>query len=180
MPAAVSRQQTLGSLRVTSRSRYGDGAEGSEGWTASGGHAARLRDSQTTDITWVDTSSSITHSSRPVLYTRATGRRLSRRAKRLSGISRCNSSCNSTLFVKRQLGQATQTNALAVDKGAYCVLGMSHICITLYTKACYIARGRHDDRPLGAYTCRRLALSQSLPSLPLPILHVPTPKIPVI
>ena len=63
---------------------------------------------------------------------------------------------------------------------AYCALGMSHICITLYTKACYIARGRHDDRPLGAYTCRRLALSQSLPSLPLPILHVPTPRIPVI
>ena len=169
MPVAVSRQQTLGSLRVTSRSRYGDGAEGSEGWMASGGHAATLRDSQTTDITWVDTSSSITHSSRPVLYTRATGRRLSRRAKRLSGISRCNSSCNSTLFVKRQ---ATQTNC--------CALGMSHICITLYTKACYIARRRHDDRPLGAYTCKRLALSQSLPSLPLPILQVPTPKIPVI
>lgn len=113
LPVAVSRQQTLGSLRVTSRSRYGDGAEGSEGWMASGGHAARLRDSQTTDITWVDTSSSITHSPRPVLYTRATGRRLSRRAKRLSGISRCNSSCNSTLFVKRQLGQSTQTEALA-------------------------------------------------------------------
>ena len=42
---------------------------------------------------------------------------------------------------------------------AYCALGMSHICITLYSKACYIAwgRGRSLDL-LGAYTCRRLVL----------------------
>jgi hypothetical protein len=75
-------------------------------------------------------------SSRPVLYTRATD-------ASLSGISRCN-------YATRPCRQ-TQTGPVRPVRGratsSYCVLGMSHICITLrHTKACYIAR-RRDDHP---------------------------------
>jgi hypothetical protein len=131
LPAAVWRQQTLGSLRVTSRSRYGEGAEGSGGWTASGGRAcAALRDSQTTDMDMdISYYAALLRQTAPVpsyMYTRATGRRLSRRATRLSGISRCNSSCNSTLLVKRPLRRSLSTwrmepHGARPTKSAYCV-----------------------------------------------------------
>ena len=93
MPGGISRDQVssrraaiclsrsrgyrqLGSLRVTSRSRYGDGVEGCKGWMASGGHAA-AEDSETLRQTSAITilrclGRQGSDSSRPVLYTRAT------------------------------------------------------------------------------------------------------------
>lgn len=162
LPVAVSRQQTLGSLRVTSRSRYGEGVDGSEGWTASGGWAyAALRDAQTTDIKSTNYSShALLRQTAPVpSYIRArpdAGHRGERRGYlALADATRpATRPCSS-----RGHSEGREPHSARPTKSACCVLGMSHICITLYTKACYIARGRHDDRPLGAYTCRRLARS---------------------
>ena len=93
LPVAVSRQRTLGSLRVRAapgmemaqRALEADG----EWWTCT----CSTQTSAPVVTAVVHYALRCLDSSRPVLYTRATRRRRSR----LSGISRC----NSTLFVKR-------------------------------------------------------------------------------
>jgi hypothetical protein len=97
----------------------------------------------------------------PVLYTLYTRARLTRCSNTVSAISRC----SSTLSVERPVR--------GLRTSSYCVLGMSHICISLYKSLLYrIALGRDD--PLGVYTCETcrpldVSLVESLLSLSMPL-----------